>query len=133
VKEDPPDDVVADARRHCQVFVHRLPGRQPAAIVANIIHALNRGVPVVVGVRWPNWRASRSGYLSKQEPLEGSGHAVTIVGYKTESGTLESTVFTLRNSWGIRWGNNGYGQATYEYLSRWLSDAIILEVRRGDL
>lgn len=37
------------------------------------------------------------------------GHAMTIVGYNSDS-------FIIRNSWGVSWGDNGY---TYYYFKNW--------------
>lgn len=41
---------------------------------------------------------------------DGRGHAVSIVGYTP-------THFIIRNSWGPKWGNNGFGFASYEYVN----------------
>jgi C1A family cysteine protease len=107
-----------------------VPGRDGATLIANVIQALNAGVPVPVGMRWAmggqNWW--RSGYLNEQPAYEDKGHAVTIVGYKSETGRIEDTVFTFKNSWGTEWGANGYGFATYKFLSKNLHTAVILEV-----
>lgn len=35
----------------------------------------------------------------------GIDHAVTVVGYGTENGL---DYFTVRNTWGTSWGENGY-------------------------
>lgn len=129
---DPPNAVIAEARSHRRVSVFALPGRDQPMRIANLVHALNAGVPVAVGLRWPQWRTLRSGYLSAQKPLEGTGHAVTMVGYENKTGALKDTVFIFKNSWGVRWGASGYGYATYAYLDKNLVDTALLEVEPGE-
>ncbi|MDI1320357.1 MAG: C1 family peptidase, partial [bacterium] len=129
--ENPPPAVVEEARNHQRIFVHRLPGRDPATLINNLVQALNVGVPIPVGLSWPNYRSIRTGYLSAQKPVSGSGHAVTIVGYTCPTGRLEDTVFLFKNSWGPDWGQGGYGTVTYGYLSNYLNDAVVLEVQSG--
>ncbi|HYD82491.1 MAG TPA: hypothetical protein VEA63_00530, partial [Opitutus sp.] len=50
---DPPAVIVDEARRHQRVFVHQIPGRDNASRINNLVHTLNAGVPVVVGMSWP--------------------------------------------------------------------------------
>jgi hypothetical protein len=128
----PPPELIAQARAHRRVSVFALPGRDPVARTANLIHALNAAVPVAVGLRWPQFRTLRAGFLSEQEPLPGAGHAVTMVGYQNKTGALADTVFIFKNSWGARWGAGGYGYATYAYVAKNLEDTALLEVEPGD-
>jgi C1A family cysteine protease len=44
------------------------------------------------------------------EPEDG-GHCMLIVGYNNANGT-----FLVRNSWGIGWGQQGYGTMPYDYI-----------------
>ncbi len=125
---DPSPEIVEEARRHRRVSVVALPGRDPATRLANLIQALNAGFPVPAGLAWPNWRASRSGYLSRQQPMGGPGHGVAIVGYENKTGAIEDTVFIFKNSWGPRWGAGGYGYVTYGYLSHYLEETALMEV-----
>ncbi|MBI2518330.1 MAG: C1 family peptidase [Opitutae bacterium] len=129
--EEPPALVVEEARNHQRVFVHQLPGRDNATRINNVVQALNSGVPVAVGMAWPNYRSLRTGYLNAQKPMTGSGHAVTLVGYRSVTGRLEDAVFIFKNSWGVDWGQGGYGTVTYSYLNNYLNDAVLLEVQSG--
>lgn len=68
------------------------------------------GVPVEVGVvlygefrNQVDWRYDPK--LDTEADIAG-GHAITLTGYETQNG---KTVFTFKNSWSERWGNNGYG------------------------
>jgi hypothetical protein len=126
---DPPADVVDQARQARRVSVHLLPGRDGQARVDSLIHALNAGLPVPAGMAWPHEYNWRTGFLDKHPVSEGDGHAITFVGYKSETGRIEDTVFTFKNSWGVRWGIDGYGTATYEYLCKNLWLAVVLEVQ----
>jgi len=113
------------------VFVQRLPGRDHATLLNNLVQALNAGIPVPVGMAWPSYFTIHGGFLSEQKPPPNSGHAVTIVGYRCASGRLEDAVFIFKNSWGPQWGQGGYGVVTYGYLNNYLGDAVVLEVQRG--
>ncbi len=128
--EDPPSAIVQEARGHQRVFVHQLPGRDPATLLNNIIHTLNAGLPVAIGMNWPNGRIL-NGYLSGQKAAPESGHAVTLVGYKSSTGRIEDAYFIFKNSWGPNWGQGGYGTVTSGYLGNYLRDAVLLEVQSG--
>lgn len=126
--EAPSSAVVDEARRHQRVFIHAVPGPDRVTRIANIIHVLNAGIPVVVGLPWPGYRSLRSGYLNSQQPLPDRGHAVTLVGYRNGTDAAADTVFVFKNSWGVDWGQGGYGLVTYRYLESYLGDAIVLEI-----
>lgn len=129
---EPPANVVTEARKHRKVYIHVIPGHDTATRINNLVQALNTGTPVAVGLRWPHYRTLRAGYLSQQKPILDYAHAVTVVGYKCESGRIEDAVFLFKNSWGMSWGEGGYGRVTYEYLSKYLLDGVLLEVQRAD-
>src|SRR4051812_11531968 len=102
--ENPPATIVNEARNHQRVFVHALPGRDAPTRINNVILALNAGLPVPIGVAWPNYRSMRTGFLSAQKPMAGTGHAITLVGYRSATGRIEDAVFIFKNSWGVEWG-----------------------------
>lgn len=124
----PAESVITAARARRLVNILALPGRDPAALCTNIIHALNHGYPVPIGLGWPNERAIRGGTLSDQAPMPNVGHAVTIVGYECPNGRLEDSVFVFKNSYGPQWGQAGYGRATWRYLAKNLREAYVLDV-----
>lgn len=126
---DPPAAIIAEAQQRQRVFVHALPGHDSRTRINNLVHTLNAGMPVSVGMAWPSFRTLRGGYISHQKPTEGSGHAVTVVGYKSPEGRLEETVFIFKNSWGSAWGQGGYGLVTYHYLENYLGEAVVLEIQ----
>ena len=125
----PPDAIIDEARRGVRLSVHTIPGHDGALLATNIVHALNLGIPVPVGIRWPDTRVWRVQFLEDQKTDIGFGHAVTIVGYRCKTGLIEDTVFIFKNSWGPRWGQAGYGTASYHYLAKNLNSAVVLEVQ----
>lgn len=127
---DPAPAIVQEARDHQRVFAHQLPGRGRTTLLNNIVLTLNSGLPVAVGMAWPNARII-NGYLSGQNAREDMGHAVTLVGYKSPTGRIEDAYFIFKNSWGPQWGQGGYGTVTYGYLHHYLDDAVLLEVQHG--
>ncbi len=126
---DPDSDVISSARGRREVSTYMVPGVNNDVKIANIMHALNEGVPVVVGMGWPHWRSLRSPTLSEQAPMEGYSHAVTLVGYYSKTGQAADVHFIFKNSWGVRWGMGGYGFAEIGYLRRHLFNAVVIEVR----
>ncbi len=127
--EDPAPEVIEDAKRRQQVYVHLVPGENLADQVANCVVALNDGVPVVIGMRWPHYMTVRTGFINAQQPLKDAGHAVTLVGYESKTGRIEDAVFWFKNSYGVKWGIGGYGQVSYRYLVQNLLGGVVLEVR----
>lgn len=128
--EEPPAEIVREAREHQRIFAHQLPGRDRVTLLNNIVHTLNNGMPVPIGLAWPAAPVS-NGYLNSQTAASDGGHAVTLVGYKSATGKIEDAYFIFKNSWGARWGQGGYGTVTYNYLQKYLNDAVLLEVQRG--
>ena len=126
---EPSPEVIEQAHTHRRVFVHFVPGHDAAVQIDNIIQALNAGVPVAIGLRWPNFRAIRDGLLSEQAPVPGAMHAVTLVGYRSGDGGAGGVVFLFKNSYGPSWGEGGYGRVTSGYLRNHLLAAAVLEVQ----
>lgn len=63
---------------------------------AHIGSAVQRGWPVLIGVRWSG----------------GGGHAILVVGWRSESPEWQ-----IQNSWGD-WGDNGFGHLPESQVSR---------------
>lgn len=82
-----------------------------------IRYTLHKGYPIVFGiVAYPTIKSKqmiRDGKVpmpKKNEQYIG-GHALLIVGYNDKDKT-----FTIQNSWGTGWGDNGFGYLPYEYV-----------------
>ena len=96
-------------------------------LLERIVARLNEATPVVIGLRWPHWRTlERNAYVSDQVPLEGAGHAVTLIGYRSSNGNPESIAFLFRNSWGVRWGSGGCGYVSAKYVREQIITAFYL-------
>lgn len=64
----------------------------------------------------PNWqgvRLGRDGIIADYQEVDEKGHAVVLTGYRTLNGVKQ---FLIHNSWGPRWGDNGYG---------WISENMV--------
>jgi hypothetical protein len=130
--EEPGPEAVADGATRRGLDAARLPIRKPDTIL-HIVNALNNGKPVVIGVAWPAQRTLRHNHLvSQQAPLDGPGHAVTLVGYRCETGRSQDVVFIFRNSYGMDWGLAGCGFMTADYLQANLLDAIYFIAPKTD-
>jgi len=128
VGDAPTESIVEAARKRSGIRSYAVPGRDQEILLGNIVHALNAGSPVVVGMAWPYYRSIRkTAYLENQEPRPGYGHAVTLIGYRCPTGKLEDITFVFRNSWGVKWGAGGYGYAKYEYMIKNLYNAHVIE------
>ncbi len=124
--------LIERARARRLVFIAALPGADARARVNALVHALNAGFPVPAGLRWPHENSIHAGVLAAQRPLAGAAHAVTFIGYSCPTGRLEEASFIFKNSYGPRWGQGGYGRAGWDYLSRHLLEAYVLDVRAPD-
>jgi len=89
-------------------------------ILLTITGADGRSVPIppfpqVCFDLFENARTAEKGHLSIPGPSEKkiSGHAVSVLAYND---SLKELCF--RNSWGPKWGDEGYGYLPYEYLNR---------------
>jgi hypothetical protein len=124
---EPPPDIIQSARRYQRVFVHQVPGRDAPTRLNNIIHALQAGLPVPIGLAWPAGRISH-GFIGPIAANPNAGHAVTLVGWQSATGQMKDAIFIFKNSWGPKWGQGGYGHVTYAYLRQNLHDAVWLEL-----
>ncbi|KAJ5896172.1 uncharacterized protein N7473_005571 [Penicillium subrubescens] len=79
------------------------------------------GFPITIGIIcYSNlFDSFDSGVIPMPKPgtwITG-GHVISIVGYDDSS-----RQFKFKNSWGIRWGQSGYGFLPYEYVSGYTID-----------
>jgi hypothetical protein len=111
---------------------------------------LRSGKPIVIGFRMngDHWTMRKDGFIHvaivefkdgrKQIFADDGGHAVLIVGYRTiydpndPEPDLEKrrTVHQLliRNSWGVQWGEQGYGWVSWEtYGKNRVIDALTID------
>ncbi|HEV3386675.1 MAG TPA: C1 family peptidase, partial [Gemmata sp.] len=94
------------------------------------IHAIKQAIaaghPVASGLRWPN----KGDDLIDVPPADKvfDGHSILLVGYEDDASKPGGGVFVFRNSWGPKWGNNGYGNMSYAYARTYANDALWLQL-----
>jgi len=80
----------------------------------SIKQALIEQRPVVAGFRInEGWITSKRDIVNSGKSL--GGHAVCIIGYDDEYRNQDGTLgcFIFANSWGVRWGESGFGRISY--------------------
>jgi C1A family cysteine protease len=111
--EKPPAKVFSDARRDLARNYLRIP-----QVLSQMKGCLAAGYPFVFGFTvyqsFESPAVAKSGMVPMPKPSEKvlGGHAVCAVGYDDSQ-----QVFIVRNSWGPKWGKQGYCFMSYTYLS----------------
>lgn len=97
-------------------------GRSRAHCLALIKQLVVRWYPVVLG--FSVYKSNAEGEFPMPEPGDRrrGGHAVMVCGFDDDRTITRTTgALLIRNSWGTRWGANGYGWLPYDYVLRYLS------------
>lgn len=90
---------------------------------------LAQGHPVVISlISRPSFDRLRGDvvYQAKNEASDGN-HAITVVGYDDTR-----QAFKVINSWGLRWGNRGYGWIGYATFVKDVRRAYVMRPARGE-
>ncbi len=77
--------------------------------------------PCVIGVYvFRDMMETKDGKIKMPKKSERTlgGHAICPVGYDDKKGLIK-----FKNSWGLNWGDNGYGYLPYEYINKYMMDA----------
>jgi C1A family cysteine protease len=117
----------------CISYFRHDPSRSSSnTIITSVKKYIASGIPSVFGftVYQSINKAEKTGYIpfpNNNEKILG-GHAVAAVGYDDElkiTNTADMTITTgavlIRNSWGVQWGEGGYGWLPYEYVQQGLA------------
>lgn len=99
--------------------------------VDEIIDSLNNNIPVVIGMTiYDSFDDVSSDnpvipMPSDDELTSGGGHAVAVIGYD-----LDQELLLIKNSYGTKWGDNGYGWLPFKYyetqgVEAWVFDITI--------
>lgn len=101
-----------------------------------------RPMPVVVTVdffegcdgetyAFPETETDAEGHLVSRNAWKGR-HALLIVGYVDNSSYAGGGYFLIRNSFGVAWGNRGYGKLPYAYLECFALEAGTIQQDLAD-
>ncbi len=87
-----------------------------------IKNQLAQGRPVVVGIIINEniYEIGKKIYKEAKGANLG-GHAITLVGYDDSA-----QAFKYQNSWGVGWGDNGFGYIDYRYFTRVCRSAFVM-------
>jgi C1A family cysteine protease len=103
-------------------------GSTPAETLQEVKSALTHGYAVIFGftVYSSLTTAADIPYPRMQDTMRG-GHAVLAVGYDDNHANIatpggEKGALLIRNSWGLEWGDGGYGWLPYAYARSGLAD-----------
>ena len=108
----PSTECYTDAMKHLVTSYHRVNRK-----IEQMQSCLAEGYPIVFGFTvyesFESEAVAKSGIINMPKPSEKTvgGHAVLAVGYDNSSSR-----FIVRNSWGNKWGMQGYFTMPYEYL-----------------
>jgi len=98
---------------------------------SDMLNCLAGGFPVVFGITiyqsFESDAVAQTGIVpmpGRDETVLG-GHAVMAVGYDLSKGR-----FTVRNSWGVGWGDKGYFYLPFAYIDKLASDMWTIRRRR---
>lgn len=93
---------------------------------------LDKGNIVVAGVRMSqSFGNGKGGFVPMPAPHEllPIGHAIAIVGYANPVDPIHHGYFVFRNSWGDKWGDQGYGYLPYDYLESHCATAYVVNAK----
>jgi len=85
--------------------------------------ALANKNPVVIGMRISSSFYKVNGVWSGVQVGNVGGHAMVVIGYDDNK---YGGAFELMNSWGTRWGNNGFGWVRYADFEKYVKTAYVM-------
>ena len=117
--KEPPPEAYKDAEKHPYFVSLRL--SQDAYAVKLCLH---QGYPISIGLQIYDSFLSEEVAKTGNVPMPdvekenaAGGHALTIVGYETNSeDTAADDVFLVLNSWGPEWGDHGVCRIPVQYI-----------------
>ena len=116
VHEEPPSQAYSDALNHRISTYHGLD------TLNDVLGCLAEGYPVIFGFTvFSNFESpavAQTGVLGMPAPTDWrcGGHCVLATGYDLVAKTL-----SVRNSWGVKWGKNGYFTMPFEMVENGLA------------
>jgi hypothetical protein len=98
------------------------------AELREIKDALTSGHPVACGLRWPKKLAGHELLQVPAADQVADGHSIVFTGYRDDPQKPGGGVLLFRNSWGVAWGEQGYGVMSCAYAVAYTNDAVWLEL-----
>ena len=95
----------------------------PYNLVGKVKKAIANKNPVVIGMQVSSSFYKAKGYWSGIHTSKPGGHAMVVVGYDDDK---YGGAFELLNSWGTRWGNQGYIWVKYADFKKNTKTAYVL-------
>jgi len=100
-------------------------GNSEKETLDSIKQTINQQIPAMFGFTvYSSINEIKGGKIPFPERNDSvlGGHAVVAVGYDDSMKISNSTgAFIIRNSWGVEWGDSGYGYLPYDYLTKGLA------------
>lgn len=112
-KVKPPINCYTESKKHRAISYFRVP-----QTLESLKICLAEGFPIVFGFSvfesFETVEMARTGIFTMPKPNERvlGGHAVKLVGYNDATQR-----FIVKNSWGTRWGQEGYFELPYPFVS----------------
>jgi hypothetical protein len=104
--------------------------------IKEISNRLDKGVPVTATLCWPfglyDEQIVDSQHFIIDKSIDGKskdGHGVVLVGYGLDDKVAGGGYFILRNSWGLKFADQGYARITFDYAKKYGIDAYVVTVR----
>ncbi|HMW03747.1 MAG TPA: C1 family peptidase [Leptospiraceae bacterium] len=89
---------------------------------SEIKNHLSQGRPVVVGILInENFYEIGKKIYNEGKGANLGGHAITLVGYDDST-----NAFKFQNSWGVEWGDKGFGYIDYKYFAKVCRSAFVM-------
>ena len=86
--------------------------------IEKAVGALNDGEPIYIGMSVTESMEKCDAVLDPESPETGSGHALSISGYRLDKNIPGGGYFILKNSWSTQCGDEGYFYMPFNYCSR---------------
>ncbi|MGD2186348.1 MAG: C1 family peptidase [Desulfobacterales bacterium] len=124
--EEPNAFSYAFAQRYQSIKYYRLdrPSVSPTQLLMRVKNFLAAGYPSMFGFTVYNFGNEKGEieFPGQNDPVQG-GHAVVAVGYDDNRKIGKNKgALKIRNSWGVNWGESGYGWLPYAYIEESLAE-----------
>jgi hypothetical protein len=85
--------------------------------VVKAVKALDQGRPVYLGMAVTSSMGNCDPVMDPNSATTGGGHAISISGYELNENVPGGGYFIIKNSWGVKCGDNGYQYMPFNYCT----------------